>query len=608
VNRQSITATHAAARQALLQARHETRQWEGCLSSSALSTATASCALTLLDRVRPAERLSKLVEGGLNWLAQHQNADGGWGDTVDSPSNISTTALVWAAFRAAQNPPQHEPTIQHATDWLQQHCSELTPVNLALAIKTSYGDDHTFSVSILTMCALAGCLGSGRAAWRDIPALPFELAALPWSWFSLLGLPVVSYALPALIAIGQVQHHHCPATNPLSRLLRNITRGRTLRVLRSIQPSSGGFLEATPLTSFVLMSLVSSGQADHAVVEQGCDFLVRAARPDGSWPIDTNLATWLTTLSINALSINGQLPTAERDALRAWLLDQQFREVHPYTHAAPGGWAWTDLPGGVPDADDTAGALLALRHLDSGDAPDADTLAAAHAGVKWLCDLQNRDGGIPTFCRGWGTLPFDRSAPDLTAHALRAWHAWRPLLSTKLAKRVRQAERCAVEYLLQTQRKDGTWLPLWFGNQQAPHQENPLYGTTRVLRAAQDVKITGELAQPWLQALQRATQWILSAQNADGGWGAARDVSSSIEETALAVEALATSHEQHVRATVQRGCEWLALHTECGTSFEPAPIGLYFARLWYSERLYPLVFTVAALEQALPIICRDPVP
>ena len=26
-------------------------------------------------------------------------------------------------------------------------------------------------------------------------------------------------------------------------------------------------------------------------------------------------------------------------------------------------------------------------------------------------------------------------------------------------------------------------------------------------------------------------------------------------------------------------------------------IGLYFAKLWYSERLYPLVFTVAAMER-----------
>jgi squalene-hopene/tetraprenyl-beta-curcumene cyclase len=34
---------------------------------------------------------------------------------------------------------------------------------------------------------------------------------------------------------------------------------------------------------------------------------------------------------------------------------------------------------------------------------------------------------------------------------------------------------------------------------------------------------------------------------------------------------------------------------------QPAPIGFYFAKLWYYERLYPLIFTVAALGRA----CRQ---
>ena len=47
---------------------------------------------------------------------------------------------------------------------------------------------------------------------------------------------------------------------------------------------------------------------------------------------------------------------------------------------------------------------------------------AAIAGVTWLLDLQNRDGGIPTFCRGWTNLPFDRSShvtPALAAAQTR---------------------------------------------------------------------------------------------------------------------------------------------------------------------------------------------
>src|SRR5690606_25599498 len=48
---------------------------------------------------------------------------------------------------------------------------------------------------------------------------------------------------------------------------------------------------------------------------------------------------------------------------------------------------------------------------------------AVRRGVTWLLDLQNRDGGWPTFCRGWGKLPFDRSSPDITAHCMRAVHS-----------------------------------------------------------------------------------------------------------------------------------------------------------------------------------------
>ena len=42
-----------------------------------------------------------LIRCGLAWLVKTQNADGGWGDTVLSISNISTTALCWAAISFA---------------------------------------------------------------------------------------------------------------------------------------------------------------------------------------------------------------------------------------------------------------------------------------------------------------------------------------------------------------------------------------------------------------------------------------------------------------------------------------------------------------------------
>ncbi len=623
-DRPRLKAAIGTARRALLEARESAGHWAGELSSSALSTATAVAALAITRREGHAcARIQlRLLARGLDWLADHQNRDGGWGDTTNSLSNISTTVLCWAAFATIEaEESRHADALRKAEAWLsdyvERHHSKVgsSPVNKSLpprtadklrvlipqlvaAIVARYGKDRTFSVPILTMCALAGRLGDGAEAWRAVIPLPFELAAAPHQLFAALRLPVVSYALPALIAIGQARHYHLPPRNPLTRLLRDAARAHTLRKLTKIQPSSGGFLEATPLTSFVTMSLAGSGHAHHPVTAKAVDFLLASAREDGSWPIDTNLATWVTTLSVNALSESSEpsLSAGEQDRIEGWLLSQQYRIEHPYTHAAPGGWAWTDLPGGVPDADDTAGALLALANLAAGrttTVPSKSVLAAIELGVTWLLDLQNSDGGIPTFCRGWTNLPFDRSSPDLTAHALRAWFVWRGQLPLGLASRATRAMIRAVDYLKRTQRPDGSWLPLWFGNQHAHDDENPTYGTARVLRGLEPLD---DFEFPGVSELrERAANWLASVQNDDGSWSGLRGGPSSVEESALAVEALA-AFPAHTTGTA-RGTAWLVSRVEDGSWTQPSPIGFYFAKLWYFERLYPLIFTVGALER-----------
>jgi squalene-hopene/tetraprenyl-beta-curcumene cyclase len=589
--RQRLEAAQRTATQALLAELGPAGHWVGELSSSALSTATAVTALATVDRPTDAS----LVRNGLDWLAAHANADGGWGDTVRSRSNLSTTALVWAAFGVARADAAYPDTLARSVSYLERTAGSLE--RLVPAIEALYGKDRTFSVPITMTLALSGRLGPD--GWQRVRPLPFELATLPRGFYGALRLPVVSYALPALIAIGQVIHARSGRFNPL----RSLARERTLDVLTTLQPTNGGFLEATPLTSFVTMSLAGMGRADHVVSRRGAEFLRHSVRPDGSWPIDTNLATWVTTLSLKALShrsadghvrLEEFLNESQRNALRTWLLGQQYRVEHPYTGAAPGGWAWTDLPGGVPDADDTAGALLALRCLGE---PDQATIEAAAAGVNWLLGLQNRDGGIPTFCRGWGTLPFDRSTPELTAHALRAWQAWLDDLPPDLAERTRVAMRRGHTYLVASQRADGAWLPLWFGNEASPQQENPVYGTAQVLLALGDemdaTRTDGSVAHAGVEFLRRA-------QNPDGGWGGDRGVASSVEETSLALAVLAGDHR--MEESVQRGTVWLLGRIEAGAWRQAAPIGLYFARLWYFERLYPLIFSVDALGRLLTVL------
>jgi squalene-hopene/tetraprenyl-beta-curcumene cyclase len=577
IDENSLEATIEALRQKLLAARGPQGSWEGRLSGSALSTATAVFALAPVD----AERHRSLIHGGLNWLADHQNADGGWGDTVQSPSNLSTTLLCYSALAT-----DHESqAARKAESWLQNRIGSLYPQALAQAVEQQYGRDRTFAVPILTMAALAERLGTSDQSWRLVKPLPFELAVLPHRLYKWLRLPVVSYALPALIAIGQARYEHLKPRNPITGLLRRLSREKTLRVLTDLQPANGGFLEAPPLTSFVVMSLAASGREDHEVVRKGIEFLTASVREDGSWPIDTNLAGWVTTLSISALFDCG-LQIADC-GLRDWLLSCQHRDVHPYTQAAPGGWAWSNLPGAVPDGDDTAGALIALHKLSP------ESTIAATAGIDWLLGLQNRDGGIPTFCRGWTKLPFDRSTPDITAHAIAAMAAWLPSLPEPLRTRTDKATSKALQYMRNAQRPDGAWTPLWFGNQSAPNHENPVYGTSRALT---HLSASGT---PIHEMCERAVRWLLTAQNTDGGWGGDRSVPSSIEETALAVDALATVALQSAipdpQSAIDSGVRWLIEHTDRGRSTPASPIGLYFARLWYFEELYPIVFALSAL-------------
>jgi squalene-hopene/tetraprenyl-beta-curcumene cyclase len=642
-----LRAAYCASRDALLAERVPEGHWVGELSTSALSTATAVMALHIVNPFEHRDR----IDAGMKWLAEHQNADGGWGDTVKSISNISTSMLCRAAFKLAGEK-EHTDTIVRAEDYLTRVAGAL-PERRAAAIRHRYGKDHTFSVPILMTCALAKLV-----KWDEVPRLPFELACLPQSWYRFAKMPVVSYALPALIAIGQCVHHHRKSRNPIRNVVRRLARGRTLKVLRRIQPTTGGYLEATPLTSFVTMALASIRRrrsvAEQQVIDEGVRFIVNSVRPDGSWPIDTNLATWVTTLSVNALAAAGDLESLDtKEKILDWLLKQQYKERHPYTGADPGGWAWTDLPGGVPDCDDTPGAMLAVNAVanaiedDRPMHPFPNNIPSCDAGRVWVKSLQNGDGGFPTFCRGWGTLPFDRSGSDLTAHALRAMLRILPTDQITFSQPTKEtAVARGFAYLAKQQRHDGSWLPLWFGNQHAPDDINPVYGTARVLAAYRDLGLKDS------PECRRGVEFLLSVQNADGGWGGARDCPSSVEETALAVEVLLDltsplegevgesssrvggegERDAEVAAPpnpaelpsapspptrsaarsdlplkgggqnqVARGVAWLVEAVDSGRFREPSPIGFYFAKLWYFEKLYPLIFTVAALGRAVRI-------
>jgi squalene-hopene/tetraprenyl-beta-curcumene cyclase len=607
----NVQEAYVALRERVLALRDQTTgAWTGELSCSALGTALAVSALASGEG---ADR--KLAGAGADWLTAHANGDGGWGDTPESVSNLSTTLIAVAALRAmvrvqgsgfrVQVGGNSARVLSRAEEWITARTGAMDPEAVAKALGQVYGKDRTFAVPILAYLAMSGKEGS---AWLKVPPLPFLLSLLPQGLYRFVRLQVVSYALPALIAVGLCRHV-CVARARGRLAWGRWFAGPLLRRLAALQPLHGGYLDAIPLTAFVVMALRHAGYGEHPVAQKGLAFLRQAARGDGSWAIDSNLRTWVTSLAVRAVW-RGGVPAKQEsrnwkldaggidDAERAakWLVKVQLKAKHPFTGAQPGGWAWTDLPGGVPDADDTSGALVALKRLKEAGCK-TDISAAVRCGVRWLLELQNADGGMPTFCRGWGHLPFDRSCPDISAHALSALTAWCELgvrsenlgVGTDTGRVFCAAVRL-IRYLERTQEKDGSWFPLWFGHQGCENGKNPLVGTARVVDAlravcgAQRELGVGEM-------LARGERWLLDAQKKDGGWSAGK--ASSVEETALAVSALTDAGAAGEEA-VRRGCAWLVAHWAAGAA-QPAPIGLYFSLLWYHEKMYPLVWALEAL-------------
>ena len=570
------------------------RFWSGKLSSSALATAVAIVAL----KIDGDGSNNILINNGLDWLLCHVNGDGGFGDTSESKSNVSTSLLSYAAISYCGDGHERSKTaLEELEKYLFSQNIDLSKGDFTASVLAFYGSDYTFSVPILSMLIICGVLDPKSCA--KIPQLPFELTLLPAKWYGLFNLRVVSYAIPALIAVGFFVFKTRKRHNPIMKWIRNGSIQPALRKLEKIVPESGGFLEATPLTAFVAMCLISSGFKDNAVAKKGILFLRNQQRSDGSWPIDSDLSTWVTTLSVKAYGsdIAQVFSPTEMESIAGHLKSIQYKEVHPFNLAQPGGWGWTNFSGSVPDVDDTAGAILALLELYHSDNDDATAIIK---GCQWLTTLQNKDGGFPTFCKGWGKLPFDSSCADLTGHALLALTKSLEILGDKvpldLRGSVKQCIARSFGFLWKNQQDNGSWYPLWFGNQMTSDNKNPVYGTAKVTIYLKDSILCNSLEDHLKlnigQMLSKAQDYLLKQQNADGSWGGEYAVPGTIEESGLAISALV---EKDQKACL-KGLEWLEREYDTN-GLRSNPIGLYFALLWYDEKLYPLIYYIEALRR-----------
>lgn len=553
----------------LLSLRDEGGAWTGELSSSAISTAVSAYALHLCGK----DRYKSEIIGALKWLKDTALCGFSWGDTPESPANPSATILTLCALKPYRDLPEFKEAFDCGIKKLNGLCDFSSPQNFAKSVLKIYGKDLTFSAPILAMCSSANLGDFKGGLWRHVPRLPFELALLSSKVFGALKLPVVSYAIPALVCVGLVRAFKVGA---LSKLSARIFAGRLLKKIEAMQPSSGGFLEAVPLTAFCAICLSESGLEASGVFSRAINFILSMRRADGSFPIDANLQNWLTSMS--AWALGEELESGEREKLISIISSRNIRKPHPFTGAKPGAWAWISSDGGVPDADDTSAALCALYKLGA-----SAELDCVKSGLTWLMSLRNSDGGVPTFCRGWNKLPFDRSCPDISAHAHKAMRLWLNSFDDIFKFCLEQSMLGIENYLKNSQAPDGSWTSLWFGDQDCPGGEAPVLGTAIVLEHL------GEWGSG-RDFCERAAEFLMSSRNEDFAWGGAGGVRSKHIITARAISAL---------SNYKKFAETLDLSVSALLNFdesESEAVGLYFAKLWYSEKLYPYIHRLGALK------------
>jgi squalene-hopene/tetraprenyl-beta-curcumene cyclase len=316
---------------------------------------------------------------------------------------------------------------------------------------------------------------------------------------------------------------------------------------------------------------------------------------------------WDTSLTCHAL-----IEAGSEEALAAskqgldWLKPKQVLDIKgdwavKRPQIRPGGWAFQYNNAYYPDLDDTAVVVMAMdRTRRATRSPEYD--AAIARGREWICGMQSRDGGWAAFDVNnleyyLNNIPFsdhgallDPPTEDVTARCVS--------MLTQLGETAQGSAAVAagVAYLRRTQLAEGSWYGRW--------GLNYIYGTWSVLCA---LNTTGVDHQD--PAIRKAVGWLLSIQNADGGWG--EDATSyrldykgfegaptTASQTAWALLGLMAAGEVGHPA-VARGVQYLIdTQTEKGLWDEQRYTATGFPRVFYLRyHGYPKFFPLWALAR-----------
>lgn len=553
----------------------------------------------------------------VRYLRSKQLEDGSWAIYYGAPGDLSTTVECYFALKLCGEDPQADHMVR-ARDFVLERggvprARMFTRIWLALF---------------------------GQWEWDGTPSLPIEMVLLPnwaplsiyrfacWARGCIVPLSIVlsrrpvrpvpvEHAIDELFPAGRARTDYSIPSPPgfnLPRMvhlaeralgkvygrlsfnrLRRLAERKAIRWILDHQENDGSWGGIQPPWVYSLIALSVCGfDNEHPAMSRGFKGLDGfSIEKENGWTIQGCISpVWDTCLVVQGLAESGVQPADPMlESATRWLVDKQILVGGDWQVQAPqlqpGGWAFEFQNNCYPDIDDTAEVVLALRLGELPGSEDQSRRDAISRAADWVRGMQNKDGGWASFDKdnnhGYVTaLTFsdfgevlDPSSADVTAHVLEMYG--------KLGYQTDQFfMQQAYRYLRSEQEEDGSWFGRW--------GVNYVYGLGAVLPA---LHAAGEdMHQPYVQ---RAVQWLLDHQNADGGWGescasyidpAQRGKGpSTASQTAWAIMSLVAAGYDDHQAT-HRGVKYLLdTQLEGGNWDEPYFTGTGFPGYLKGERV-----------------------
>ncbi len=477
------------------------------------------------------------------YLRKEQASHGGWPLFKDGAFNVSSSVKAYFALKLMGDAPD-APHMARAREAILAHGGAAMS-------------------NVFTRAALALF---GAVPWRAIPVMPVEIMHLPrwfpfhlskvsyWARTVLVPLMVVNSLKPKAcnprdIAIAELfveppdhvrhwpagPHQAFPWTTifgAIDKVLQHTEAYFPKGLRKSAIDKAVAFVDERlngeeglgaiyPAMAYSAMMYKAIGCADNdpriVQIKRAIDRLL-VIKDDEAYCQPCVSPVWDTALACHALMETGtQDTTGPVCAGLDWLKPLQVLDVAgdwavQKPNVRPGGWAFQYANAYYPDLDDTAVVVLAMDRARGRLPVESRYDEPIERGREWVEGLVSRNGGWGAFDADndhdyLNNIPFadhgallDPPTADVTARCLS--------MLSQLGETPDNNDiaATAVDYLLRTQEKDGSWYGRW--------GMNYIYGTWSVLCALNAAKL-----DPRHAAIRKAATWLKTIQNEDGGWG-----------------------------------------------------------------------------------------